>query len=314
QGMCICTPGFGDCDATADNGCEQSLDTVAHCGMCNTVGLGCDRPGVRQVCTPPTAPGVGSCEGCIEGHFDLDGSAATGCETGLVLQAQSDLSANLPGTILDVAVDGDAAYVLVDDGTLQIVPVDVSGAAAVPGTTVDTGATASGMSRLAVQNGVVGVTGVGNLINVYINNQTLELIDNAVWAGVADISIVPTPVTPNAVAELVAAGTAGTRWYGVYPMGMAPGGLPGGACSPVAAGHTLCLLGSDANPANAVAVQGVVLNGNPYAVVVGDTDTVEQEFFTTPGISPLLVNGDDFSATLVDTAARVDAIYSIDGA
>src|SRR5690606_15188746 len=106
QGMCICTPGFGDCDATADNGCEQSLDTVAHCGLCNTEGQGCDRPGVRQVCTPPpTLPGVGSCEGCIEGHFDLDGSAATGCETGLVLQAQSDLSANLPGTVVDVAVD-----------------------------------------------------------------------------------------------------------------------------------------------------------------------------------------------------------------
>lgn len=75
-GVGECLPGFGDCDGVADNGCEQRLDSDAHCGGCN------------RACMP--ANGSGTCEGgtcvvqaCDAGHYDCNGSGADGCETDL---------------------------------------------------------------------------------------------------------------------------------------------------------------------------------------------------------------------------------------
>ncbi|HJL14313.1 MAG TPA: hypothetical protein RMH99_01585 [Sandaracinaceae bacterium LLY-WYZ-13_1] len=45
RGRCVvvsCAAGVGDCDLDPSNGCEQTLDTAAHCGGC---GLACPGPG-----------------------------------------------------------------------------------------------------------------------------------------------------------------------------------------------------------------------------------------------------------------------------
>jgi alpha-tubulin suppressor-like RCC1 family protein len=71
-----CMPGFGDCDADASTGCEQMLDTVAHCGMC---GMACTLANATEQCTG------GTCEvmSCDAGFDDCDGDDANGCETPL---------------------------------------------------------------------------------------------------------------------------------------------------------------------------------------------------------------------------------------
>ncbi|MCA9582608.1 MAG: hypothetical protein KC416_12495, partial [Myxococcales bacterium] len=69
-----CKSGWGDCDMDPENGCEQSLTTVSHCG-------GCDMP-----CTVDKGAGYcdtnGQCKVlvCNSGWADCDGSTANGCE------------------------------------------------------------------------------------------------------------------------------------------------------------------------------------------------------------------------------------------
>jgi hypothetical protein len=77
SGVCeigACDPGFGDCDGFVSNGCEQSLDTLVHCGACN------------QACTAQNAStqcNAGSCQigACDPGFGDCDSSVINGCET-----------------------------------------------------------------------------------------------------------------------------------------------------------------------------------------------------------------------------------------
>lgn len=68
-----CASGFGNCDGLAGNGCEQRLNTVAHCGACGSV------------CT--VANGTGDCSSgvcrvasCNPGFGNCDGDDANGCE------------------------------------------------------------------------------------------------------------------------------------------------------------------------------------------------------------------------------------------
>jgi hypothetical protein len=71
-----CQAGWGDCNTGggAAFGCEQTLDTVIHCGGCN---VPCGGPHTAN----PTCPN-GSCQfGCHPGWDDCNGSA--GCETQL---------------------------------------------------------------------------------------------------------------------------------------------------------------------------------------------------------------------------------------
>jgi hypothetical protein len=72
EGSCeySCESGFGDCDSDDANGCEQSLDTLMHCGMC---GRSC---GANASCS------AGSCT-CNTGYGDCNMSLADGCETDL---------------------------------------------------------------------------------------------------------------------------------------------------------------------------------------------------------------------------------------
>ena len=75
--LASCSPGYGDCDGSASNGCEADLGaSAAHCGGCG------------QACAPANATGAcvgGRCvvRGCAEGFADCDGSASNGCEVTL---------------------------------------------------------------------------------------------------------------------------------------------------------------------------------------------------------------------------------------
>ena len=72
-GIAACNAGFGDCDNLPENGCEQALDTLAHCGGCN------------KACAKATCGG-GICGGAdcsaIPGFADCD-KDETSCETNL---------------------------------------------------------------------------------------------------------------------------------------------------------------------------------------------------------------------------------------
>jgi len=79
MGVCkvaTCTTGFGNCDGAATNGCEQQLNTVAHCGACGTA------------CSPANAAGdcsTGTCKTgtCNTGFGNCDGLDGNGCEINL---------------------------------------------------------------------------------------------------------------------------------------------------------------------------------------------------------------------------------------
>ena len=70
-----CSPGFGDCNADARDGCETALVTAAHCGTCGSP------------CAP--AHGTGECGSgtcvvtCDPTSRDCDGLAINGCEVQL---------------------------------------------------------------------------------------------------------------------------------------------------------------------------------------------------------------------------------------
>ncbi len=71
-----CDAGLGDCDADAATGCEQTLDTLTHCGAC---GAPCARANATASC------GSGSCElvACDAGFGDCNGDPSDGCEASL---------------------------------------------------------------------------------------------------------------------------------------------------------------------------------------------------------------------------------------
>jgi hypothetical protein len=79
-GVATCKAGFGDCDGNPKNGCEQSLDTLAHCGGCN---LACAKAGCGGgVCTAAdcsSMPGRADCDR-DEASCEIDlRSDATNC-------------------------------------------------------------------------------------------------------------------------------------------------------------------------------------------------------------------------------------------
>lgn len=71
-----CNALFADCDLRVDNGCEQSLETLQHCGTCNTP---CSRPNAIPNC----AGGTCRIGGCNTGFDTCDGQDPNGCETSL---------------------------------------------------------------------------------------------------------------------------------------------------------------------------------------------------------------------------------------
>lgn len=69
-----CEATFDDCDSTASNGCEQSLDTLQHCGACDQP---CQPANVNAADCAGGTCGYDLCSGAYE---DCDGNEANGCE------------------------------------------------------------------------------------------------------------------------------------------------------------------------------------------------------------------------------------------
>jgi hypothetical protein len=91
----ICDTGFEDCDGSASNGCETSLNTISNCGACNN---SCNLPNAIETC----AGGTCQVQSCFGGWGNCDGNPANGCET--PLNTVSDCgncnnSCNLPNAI-----------------------------------------------------------------------------------------------------------------------------------------------------------------------------------------------------------------------
>jgi hypothetical protein len=75
-GSCIissCNGGWGDCNASYDDGCETRLDTLSNCGSC---GSACDPPSATGTCGSEACV-IASCDG---GRADCNGSPGDGCE------------------------------------------------------------------------------------------------------------------------------------------------------------------------------------------------------------------------------------------
>ncbi len=68
-----CDVGFGDCDTSATNGCEERLNTLAHCAAC---GRACTVMNGTGDCATGTCD-VGTCN---TGFADCDGAPGNGCE------------------------------------------------------------------------------------------------------------------------------------------------------------------------------------------------------------------------------------------
>lgn len=83
----MCPPGFDDCDGLPENGCEQEVNTLEHCGACNAA------------CAPANATGTcndGSCDvaTCNVGFDDCDGTDTNGCEARLMTDRNNCGSCN----------------------------------------------------------------------------------------------------------------------------------------------------------------------------------------------------------------------------
>ncbi|MFO0601680.1 MAG: SUMF1/EgtB/PvdO family nonheme iron enzyme [Polyangiales bacterium] len=79
--VAACGAGFGDCNATAADGCEVALATsLAHCGRC---GNACPTPANAS----PTCAGGACGFTCNAGFADCDVNSANGCEVNLATSA-----------------------------------------------------------------------------------------------------------------------------------------------------------------------------------------------------------------------------------
>ncbi len=80
-----CASGFGNCDASATNGCETNLNTsTSNCGACGTV---CPGAGAANTVVTCTATVCGST--CATGFGDCDGLSSNGCESNLATDSRN---------------------------------------------------------------------------------------------------------------------------------------------------------------------------------------------------------------------------------
>jgi hypothetical protein len=68
-----CAGNYGDCDDAGNNGCEQELNTLAHCGEC-------DEPCALNGGVNDCATGLCKVTGCNLGFAQCDGNPVNGCE------------------------------------------------------------------------------------------------------------------------------------------------------------------------------------------------------------------------------------------
>jgi len=83
-GQCVlqCRAGYGDCNARAEDGCEQPLTAAGACGPCTS--LSCVGPRVTSV---DCASGPCEITSCALGFEDCNGSVQDGCEADLLAAA-----------------------------------------------------------------------------------------------------------------------------------------------------------------------------------------------------------------------------------
>lgn len=132
---CACASGFDDCDDDRDNGCEQSLDAVDHCGAC---GVACDAlascstaAGPGCVCNRPLIGDGLSCMGF--GPFSAGTEATCGIRLGGTIECFPSSSATPPsGTFKQLAVGDTHRCGLKADGTVACWGTSSSGAHNVP--------------------------------------------------------------------------------------------------------------------------------------------------------------------------------------
>ncbi len=94
DGACgfTCQDGFADCDGSAGNGCETSLDSVDDCGVCDNQ---CMRAGSVASCVSRACRYT-----CMTGLGDCDGDGDNGCEQPLTTRTHCGAcgaGCNLPG-------------------------------------------------------------------------------------------------------------------------------------------------------------------------------------------------------------------------
>ena len=75
EGTCgfQCTAGHGDCNGSPVDGCETTLDTVAHCGACST---SCNLANATAACASSSCAILT----CLAGFGNCDKKSDTGCE------------------------------------------------------------------------------------------------------------------------------------------------------------------------------------------------------------------------------------------
>ena len=86
SGVCDpnCATGFDDCDTDEWNGCEASLTSSSHCGVCNRA---CETAASAHV-TANTCSSGGACQpSCATGWGDCDGQPWDGCEADITSPA-----------------------------------------------------------------------------------------------------------------------------------------------------------------------------------------------------------------------------------
>ena len=80
--LTACNTGYGNCNNSAADGCEQRLNTTTDCAAC---GKACTLANATPTCSS------GSCQvqSCNAGYGNCDGNAANGCETNVTNNAQN---------------------------------------------------------------------------------------------------------------------------------------------------------------------------------------------------------------------------------
>jgi hypothetical protein len=77
-----CSAGFGNCDGTANNGCEANLNAVTTCGTSCATAVNCNSA-VKNANGVTCSSGTCGYGSCLSGFTDCDLNAANGCEAQL---------------------------------------------------------------------------------------------------------------------------------------------------------------------------------------------------------------------------------------
>lgn len=297
---CECEKGFADCNDDPADGCEAALDQPETCGSCNP-GLHCDAFGLEPLCVEALA----SCDPtrCLPRYMDLDGAAATGCETGLVrLQTSAtNLSSAIGAGIDQLVVDQNGTLFALEVGNtvkVHAIAVDEQG---VPGVTdsedTELPPGANGAAGIAAWDGFVAVVRNVDLVIYEYANGDLITVREQTLADAMSVTAIAPQLTGSR-AEFVAGAAGGLTWYAVYDKDSEPAELTCFGSEP-AASVALCRVSTSATPANARLLAAGALGSGDWVVAVGDS-VIEFDADAGP---PAVLNGASVSGATLDSGA-----------